>query len=108
MRLSSSLSADLSKLILLGIAPVLACTGPETGRVTASCTAAPCTEPPAEVPAEAEELLLDLRGGQTASTDPPLPWLEALDAMLVVESRTEFESPDMSVGRGSDTPSVTA
>ena len=27
-------------------------------------------------------MLLDLRGGQTASTEPALPWLELLEAML--------------------------
>lgn len=65
---SSSLSADLSKLILLGIAPVLA-------------WSRAVVEPPADpVPTLAEELLLlpGLVGG-AASVLPALPsWLLAL------------------------------
>ena len=55
---------------------------------------APCKEPPAEV----DELLLDLFGGQTASTEPALAWLEVLEATL-----TTLTMLEMSGG-----PSVTA
>ena len=87
--------------MLLGMAPVLA--------VEAGTTAAPPTAPTPEAPPLAELLLLlpDLTGG-TTSVEPPLPWLLALEAMLVVETLTVVDRLEAFSGaKLSLAPSVT-